>query len=408
MYTRYFGLDKAPFKITPDPEFFFSGGNRGAVLEALLYAVARGEGIVKVVGEVGSGKTMLCRMLERELPESCEIVYLANPRLSPVEILHAIAIELQLQVAKGASKVEVMRLLQAYLLDKHANNRSVVMFIEEAQGMDLDTLEEIRMLSNLETTQDKLLQIVLFGQPELNDKLQAHEIRQLKERITYAFDLAPLNRREIRDYLNTRIRTSGFRGNDLFSPGAIRALKRRSGGLLRRINILADKALLAAFSSGDRVVTTRHLRLAAKDSEFTAAGYHPAALIAGAAILAVVLVSGAWWMYRPAPATDAVVVNETAPADISKTSMDQHRQPLAAVSDVGRAQKVAPLNPSIEEINAAIAADGDITRRRDRRAGNPFKAPFEPLLAAHFISLDMLEPDTSPALTTAGLVKLLE
>jgi len=408
MYTRYFGLDKAPFKITPDPEFFFSGGNRGAVLEALLYAVARGEGIVKVVGEVGSGKTMLCRMLERELPESCEIVYLANPRLSPDEILHAIAIELQLQVAKGASKVEVMRLLQAYLLDKHANNRSVVMFIEEAQGMDLDTLEEIRMLSNLETTQDKLLQIVLFGQPELNDKLRAHEIRQLKERITYAFDLAPLNRREIRDYLNTRIRTSGFRGNDLFTPGAIRALKRRSGGLLRRINILADKALLAAFSSGDRVITTRHLRLAAKDSEFAAAGYRPATLVAGAAILAVMLVSGAWWMYRQTPVTDAVVINETGAADISTTYTDQDRVPVAAASDVGRAREIAPITESIEEINDVIAVDGDITVKRDPREGNPVALPLEPLLAAHLLSLEMLEPDTSPALTTAGLIKLLE
>jgi MSHA biogenesis protein MshM len=183
MYENYFGLDKAPFRITPDPEFFFSGSNRGAVLEALLSAVARGEGIVKVVGEVGSGKTMLCRMLERELPGGCEIIYLANPRLSPDEILHAIAIELKLQVAHRASKIEVMRLLHAYLLEKHANNRSVVMFIEEAQGMELETLEEIRMLSNLETTQEKLLQIVLFGQPELDDKLRLHEIRQLKERI---------------------------------------------------------------------------------------------------------------------------------------------------------------------------------------------------------------------------------
>lgn len=244
MYTAYFGLDKAPFRITPDPEFFFSGGNRGAVLEALLYAVSRGEGIVKVVGEVGSGKTMLCRMLERELPNDCDIVYLANPRLSPDEILHAIAVELELDVARDAAKLDVMRVLHGYLLDKHAQNRRVVMFIEEAQGMALDTLEEIRMLSNLETTQDKLLQIVLFGQPELNEKLAAHEIRQLRERITYSFDLMPLNRTEIRDYLNTRIRTSGFRGNDLFSAAAIRVLERRSRGLLRRINILADLSLI--------------------------------------------------------------------------------------------------------------------------------------------------------------------
>ncbi|MGR9092273.1 MAG: ExeA family protein, partial [Gammaproteobacteria bacterium] len=296
MYTKYFGLDKAPFRITPDPEFFFSGGNRGAVLEALLYAVSRGEGIVKVVGEVGSGKTMLCRMLERELPDDCDIVYLANPRLSPDEILHAIAVELELDVARDAAKLDVMRVLHGYLLEKHARNRRVVMFIEEAQGMALDTLEEIRMLSNLETTQDKLLQIVLFGQPELNDKLAAHEIRQLRERITYSFDLMPLNRAEIRDYLNTRIRTSGFRGNNLFSAGAIRALERRSRGLLRRINILADKALLAAFARGERQVRARHVRMAARDSEFSRQPFvlRPARVLAG--VLLALLAVGSGWL----------------------------------------------------------------------------------------------------------------
>jgi MSHA biogenesis protein MshM len=297
MYENYFGLDKAPFKITPDPEFFFSGSNRGAVLEALLYAVARGEGIVKVVGEVGSGKTMLCRMLERELPSECEIIYLANPRLSPDEILHAIAIELKLHVGNGASKIEVMRLLHAYLLEKHSHNRSVVMFIEEAQGMELETLEEIRMLSNLETTQEKLLQIVLFGQPELDDKLKLHEIRQLRERITYSFNLAPLNRTEIRDYLNTRIRTSGFRGTELFTAGAIRSLENLSDGLLRRINVLADKSLLAAFARGDRQIKPLHVKMAGKDSEFGPSfRLRPALLLVGLLLTALVVGSGAWWL----------------------------------------------------------------------------------------------------------------
>ena len=270
MYLNFFGLNKDPFKITPDPEFFFSGGNRGAVLEALCYAVAKGEGIVKVVGEVGSGKTMLCRMLERELPPNCEIIYLANPRLNADEILFAIAHELQLSLPVGVSKLEALGVLQKFLLEKHASDRRVVMFIEEAQGMQIDTLEEIRMLSNLETTQEKLLQIVLFGQPELDEKLAAHEIRQLKERITYSFDLAPLNPEEIRDYLYTRLRASNYRGNELFTKRAIKPLAKHSKGLLRRINVLADKALLAAFSLGAHKVERKHVLMAIRDSNFAA------------------------------------------------------------------------------------------------------------------------------------------
>lgn len=408
MYTSYFGLNKPPFKITPDPEFFFSGGNRGAVLEALLYAVARGEGIVKVVGEVGSGKTMLCRMLEHELPGNCEIVYLANPRLSPDEILHAIAIELQLNVTRELSKVEVTRLVHAYLLEKHAKNRSVVMFIEEAQGMSLDTLEEIRMLSNLETTQDKLLQIVLFGQPELDDKLRAHEIRQLKERITYAFDLSPLNRREIRDYLNARIRTSGFRGNELFTPAAIRALARHSEGLLRRINILADKALLAAFSRGDRAVKPRHVRMAARDSEFdTPIGVRPA-FAALAAVAAVLLGSGAWWMSQTAPTIGARVVDEPRGIVAPALSPGVQTAPVQAVPGAGKFQNFAAINVDIDEITRDFAIDGDVTFRRDRPTETPPTAPLDPLLAAHLTVFDGLEPVSAPVLTTEGLSERLE
>ena len=270
MYEGHFGLARAPFRITPDPEFFFPGGNRGAVLQALLYAIARGEGIVKVVGEVGSGKTMLCRMLERELPSNCEIVYVVNPRLDPEVVLHAIATELGLTVAAEDSKLKVLHALHDHLLAKHAAGRRVVMFIEEAQAMPVETLEEIRLLSNLETTQAKLLQIVLFGQPELDDKLALHEIRQLRERITHGFDLTPLKREQIRDYLQARLRASGYRGEGLFAPGAMRAIETASRGLLRRINVLADKALLAAYAAQASQVGRDHVRRAVADSEFGA------------------------------------------------------------------------------------------------------------------------------------------
>ena len=272
MYEGHFGLARAPFRITPDPEFFFPGGNRGAVLQALIYAVARGEGIVKVVGEVGSGKTMLCRMLEQELPADCEIVYVANPRLAPEVVLHAIAIELGLRAAPEDSKLKVLHALHDHLLAKHAAGRRVVMFIEEAQAMPVETLEEIRLLSNLETTQAKLLQIVLFAQPELDEKLALHEIRQLRERITHGFELPPLKPAQIRDYLQSRLRASGYRGDGLFAPGAVRAIASASHGLLRRVNVLADKALLAAYADQANQVERQHVQRAVADSEFGGAG----------------------------------------------------------------------------------------------------------------------------------------
>jgi MSHA biogenesis protein MshM len=270
MYYAHFGLKQPPFKITPNTEFFFSGGNRGAILDALTYSIQSGEGIIKVVGEVGSGKTMLCRMLQTLLPEKVESVYLANPSVAPEDVLHAIAFELQLNLPKDADRLQVMQVLQKYLLDRHAEGKQVVIFVEEAQGMPLATLEEIRLLSNLETKHDKLLQIVLFGQPELDVNLNQTHIRQLRERITHSFNLGPLSESEVGEYLIFRLRAAGYYGPHLFSKSAIRMIAKSSEGLVRRVNILADKALLATFSDNAYQVTPKHVKAAIKDSEFGA------------------------------------------------------------------------------------------------------------------------------------------
>ncbi len=267
MYCKHFGLQAAPFKITPDTQLFYFGGKRGLILNALIYAIQNGEGIIKVVGEVGSGKTMLCRMLEEKLPKRIEIVYLVNPHLSPDMILHAIAFELRLVVTSQNNRLEVMHQLQTVLLEKHALNRQIVVFVEEAQSMPLETLEEIRLLSNLETTRHKLLQIVLFGQPELDKNLAVSHIRQLKERITHSFYLPPFTRTEVTEYVTFRLHQVGYRGHRIFSASAIRVLTRVSRGLLRRINILADKALLAAFAENTHFVTVKHICQAARDSD---------------------------------------------------------------------------------------------------------------------------------------------
>ena len=269
MYYEFFGLTHPPFKITPDTDVFFEGGNRGAILEALIYAITHGEGIIKVTGEVGSGKTMLCRVLQTRLPSNVETVYLANPSVSPDEILHAIAFEMQLRVPKDASRLEVMHALNDYLVERHSQQRQVVVFVEESQGMPISTLEEIRLLSNLETQHHKLLQIVLFGQPELDVNLRQQHIRQLRERITHSFNLLPLDEEDARAYLTFRLRAAGYHGPDLFSSRVIAYMTKACNGLTRRLNLVADKALLAAFAEGTHNVTLDHVKAAVRDSEFS-------------------------------------------------------------------------------------------------------------------------------------------
>jgi type II secretory pathway predicted ATPase ExeA len=238
------------------------------VLDALLYAITEGQGIIKVSGEVGSGKTMLFNMLQNRLPENVESVYLANPSVGPDEVLHAIAFELQLGLDRHADRLEVMHALQDYLLARYAEDYRVVVFIEESQGMPIATLEEIRLLSNLETRNDKLLQIVLFGQPELDANLQRPEIRQLRDRITHSFKLQPLAPKEVHEYLMFRMRTAGYRGPEIFSPAVVKKIAKASSGLTRRINLIADKALLAAFSENTHTIQRRHIEAALRDSEF--------------------------------------------------------------------------------------------------------------------------------------------
>ena len=191
MYLEHFGLDEAPFRITPHTDFFFDGADRGTTLEGLLYAIQYDEGIVKVSGEVGSGKTMLCRVLMERLPQNVETIYLANPSLTRDEILRAIAEDLKLETTGDSARV-LMRELQDHLIASHASGRRVVILIDEAHAMPEDSLEQVRLLSNLETSRHKLLQIVLFGQPELDQMLAATSLRQLRDRITHSFRMRPL------------------------------------------------------------------------------------------------------------------------------------------------------------------------------------------------------------------------
>jgi MSHA biogenesis protein MshM len=330
MYLEHFGLNEPPFRITPHTDFFFDGANRGATLDALIYAITHDEGIVKVSGEVGSGKTMLCRVLMERLPDTVTIVYLANPSLSRDDILYAIADELQLEIPENSRTSMVMRALQDSLIQSYGEGRQVVVLIDEAHAMPAETLEEIRLLSNLESNHSKLLQLVLFGQPELNDILARPDMRQLKERITHNFGLEPLVRDDIANYLDFRMRAAGYRGPSVFSLPALKLIAQSSLGLTRRINIIADKSLLAAFSAGSHLIGAKEAQAAIKDCEFSDATYRGKAgnrvrlLWLATAILAAILLF------------------------FFVTGMVQHDKPPAAPPQTAPAMGDKPLaNPSV-------------------------------------------------------------
>lgn len=268
LYLEHFGLREPPFRITPHTDFFFTGANRGPTLEALVYAITQDEGIVKVTGEVGSGKTMLCRMLLERLPENVETLYLANPSLSRQEILGAIADELGIPT-HGKATHSLTRAVQDALIERYAAGKRVVMLIDEAHAMPAESLEEIRLLSNLESKATKLLQIALFAQPELDERLASNDMRQLRERITQHFSLAPLKPADVASYIEFRLRAAGYHGLSPFTPAAVRLIADISEGLSRRINILADKALLAAYSNGTHQVDGNEIRTAVQDARFS-------------------------------------------------------------------------------------------------------------------------------------------
>jgi type II secretory pathway predicted ATPase ExeA/septal ring-binding cell division protein DamX len=395
MYLEHFGLKEAPFRITPHTDFFFQGANRGATLEALLYAITHDEGIVKVSGEVGSGKTMLCRVLMERLPAAVETIYLANPSLSRDEILFAIGDELKLELDKERMS-RVLRALQEHLLRLYGQGRRVVVLIDEAHAMPDETLEEIRLLSNLESNRHKLLQIVLFGQPELDEHLDTAGMRQLKERVIHSFRLEPLVHEDVENYIDFRMRAAGYRGPKVFTRDAIRLIARTSEGLTRRINILADKALLAAFAGGTHAVTAAEVKRAVRDSEFYRAksGVHKVRV--GAAALAAGLVLG-WATHmllsvdtrsatppavavpqptiaRPDPGAGA---NASSPATAPAAEQKVAPTPILAVPGPAGTESKPPPAPAADALagKPLAPAQGEPAREHPAPAGTELRPP---------------------------------
>jgi type II secretory pathway predicted ATPase ExeA len=396
MYNEHFGLQQAPFRITPDTRIFYPGGGRGEILDALVYAITSGEGIIKVVGEVGTGKTMLCRMLEERLPEQVDFVYLANPSLAPDDIIQAIALEMALEYPANANRLHIMHALQQRLLEKHAQNRQVVVFIEEAQSMPIETLEEIRLLSNLETKQEKLLQIVLFGQPELDEYLDQVNIRQLRERITHSFYLEPFGRNELQKYVNFRMRAAGYRGREAFRSNVYTGMERASEGLIRRINILADKALLAAYAEGVHDVSRKHVRKAIDDSQFEQRrrSRAPEAMMALGLVMVVISVTLTFW--GPGRSTfESLLAGAARTADsVNEGSAPEEMMASAAGSDEAREPA-----PSDDVSAAKVIAGTTASRAEDEPTRTGVVAPAAEVVASAAGSNEESASDSSIALS---------
>jgi MSHA biogenesis protein MshM len=267
LYLKHFGLTELPFRITPDTSFTYSIQYHQEALNTLILALQEGEGFVKISGEVGTGKTHLCRRLLQTLDDSWVSVYLPNPNLDADTLFLAIAEELDIEEVADLDQYHLVRRINKALLDHARDKKRVVVCIDEAQAMPVETLEALRLLSNLETEKRKLLHIVLFGQPELDARLHRPEVRQLLQRIAFHYRLGGVQKGEVGNYVAHRLRVAGYRGDGLFSHAALRALHRASGGIPRLINILAHKALLSAFGEGRPMAKLRHVRLARKDTE---------------------------------------------------------------------------------------------------------------------------------------------
>ena len=268
MYLRHFGLKEFPFSITPDTSFFFSSGGSQEALNTLLIAARTGEGFIKITGEVGTGKTLLCRKLIASLGANFYVAYIPNPYLEPIALFMELASELGLEMAPDAHphQHQLLKSVTNRLLELTRDGRRVVVCLDEAQAMPIETLEALRLLTNLETEKRKLRHVIIFGQPELEDKLNHPSIRQLKQRISFDYHLGPLTRAELDYYVHHRLVVAGYQGGRMFTSAAMWLLRRKTRRIPCLVNIVAHKALLSAYGKGKRTVGFLDVLAAANDT----------------------------------------------------------------------------------------------------------------------------------------------
>lgn len=317
MYLEHYGLKETPFSITPDPRYVFLSERHRDALAHLLYGIGKGGsgGFVQLTGEVGTGKTTLCRLLLEQLPENTRVALVLNPKLTPVELVETVCEELKLDIeGRRGSLKALVDALNTFLLDAYAQGLRVVLIVDEAQNLSVEALEQVRLLTNLETPTQKLLQIILLGQPELRRLLERDDLRQLAQRITARYHLMPLNGEECEAYVRHRMAVAGSRKLP-FSRLGLRALYQRSGGIPRLINVIADRALMAGFARETDGIGERLVDLAADETLPGHARYYLRRYGRWVALGLIVVAAGAalWWRQRPLPAPPVEHVAAAAP-----------------------------------------------------------------------------------------------
>ncbi|MGB5345710.1 MAG: AAA family ATPase [Woeseia sp.] len=331
MYTGFFGLNEKPFAITPDPRYLFMSERHGEGLAHLVYGVTESGGFIQLTGEVGTGKTTLVRTLLGRMPHEVNVALVLNPQLTALEFLQAICGELGVELpADRSSSKATVDALNRHLLDTHANGRRTILLVDEAQNLSEDVLEQVRLLTNLETAKQKLLQIILIGQEELRDLLAQNNLRQLAQRVTGRYHLQPLSREETVNYIDHRLRVAGAL-TEIFEPAAKRAVFKLSGGIPRLVNVICDRALLGAYSAGSRVVTGSIVRRAAQEvsgDEIPRRGWlWPAAT--GAIVL--VAVAATWFLARqtvtPGASVATVATTTATPVAVAASAAATASEP---------------------------------------------------------------------------------
>jgi general secretion pathway protein A len=364
MYSRFFGFKERPFKLVPNPAYLFLSKSHEEVLAHLTYAVNHGDGFVEITGEVGTGKTTICRVFVEKLDSSTEAAYIFNPKLDAVQLLKAVNSEFGIDAGSNSCQ-ELIDTLNAFLIFQKADNRRVILIIDEAQNLNAEVLEQLRLLSNLETTQNKLLQIILVGQPELNEMLNSYELRQLGQRISLSCRLMPMTFAETRAYIQHRIRIASHKGDHLFSWAAMRAIHRYSGGIPRLINIACDRALLTAFGRNHARVTGRIAKAAVNELARRSAGKRSRRRTVPswvAVAMAVLLIIGGVLLLYPGIANIngswKSIQHQNPPAPLYAPPANPERTPYDDTDPAGRSSSTLQA-PAVEAPSANPSPDAN-------------------------------------------------
>jgi general secretion pathway protein A len=426
MYAEFYGLREKPFALSPDPRYLFLADSHREALAHLLYGIEHGEGFISITGEVGTGKTTLCRTLLQRIEPGTEVAFIFNPQLSAEELLQAINAELGL-ATDGLGRRQLMEQLNRFLLAKKAEGRRVLLLIDEAQNLAPDTLEQVRLLSNLETDTSKLIQIILIGQPELDAILESPNLRQLRQRISVRWRLSPLSATETRDYVRHRLRISAGAPREIFTELALREVHRRARGIPRLVNLLADRALLAGYAAeaktiglglvtqSDKEIRGSARSLATPPRANRLLSWLPSGLrqVAGAALLVALGVgaAAAWQRLAPpaAPEAPAAPVAEGAPPVTPERVVPVEVEAAPAAPDLTEAEAAMPA--PVEVAAAPAVADAAVASLGDVAAAPPAAIPAlahpQPQVVQSIPLADALAAASPAASTSESLRELL-